>query len=378
MAKKTFGIIAIVLGSIVAVAVLTGGTVWLGHPNREFNNEEWFGFLGGKEKEEIIIDEDNTVIGYNDEYGWDNVKIEIAVQNFYTYNHPAIPSISVAVYEDLTPETIALGLTTQATDYLGDYIDGGSTDSSGEWTSTVKDFDSKSTYWLVIGGIATTNKSQCFRFLVQGYGTENSNKPTSIYCGTFRYKPVAEESAFAIAWYDQDYASLSAINLTSAAYLADHKVDGLLKFTFSTCSQGLGRDMWSSEYGFTKIYVVFVFTEYNSTASSAISMAGSDNFKKTGTPTGKYVVICELEEIAYQVTESGDEVDPNTAVHWFKWKMDFSGCGISKTYVAATALQFTLGITVGAHWNIDNFANSGAAYSSTWFSDVGSTINVTN
>ena len=343
--------IALVLGLIGGIVVTITAS-----PLMPYNEKGEWGFPLGEKEEETIIDDTQPSV-YNEQKPWQDVQIKIGVKNFYTYNHPAVPGIAVEIRD------------------AGGYVDSGTTGAAGTWTSTVETFDSEDTYTLIIGAIATTNKSQEYSFVIQGQ--DGDTKPSYLYCGSFMYKPVVEESNIAFAFYDEDFVALSAINLTST-YVADHLVEGYVKMTFSASSYGIGREMFSSTKGDVAAYIAFIFTEYNTTNSNAIRATSSDNYKGTGGGTGAHHVVCQISEISYQVTEDGDTIDPNKAVHWFYFKWDFSGCGIPTTYTAATALRMTVSGVVSFEYDWTIFASGGAAYSSTWFSDTDLTaINIT-
>lgn len=340
----------------LACIVLVTGIV-LTNPLMPWNKDDGkWGFPGfGEKEEEDIIPDDTSV--YNLQKAWTNVQIKIGVKDFYLYNHPAVAGISVEVRD------------------AGGYVDGGTTGVYGTWTSTVESFNSEEEYTLIIGSITTTNKSQENTFIVQGQ--DGDTKPSYIHCGTFLYKPVAEESAVAFAFYEEDYTTMTAINLT-ADYVADHIVEGYVKITFTSSSYGLGRDMFSATKGTIKTYIAFIFTEFNTTTSSAIRSESSDGYKGTGGGTGSHHVVCVINEISYQVTEDGDVIDPHKQVHWFYFKFDFSGCGIPTTYTAATALRMTLAGVVSFEYDWTLFAAGGAAYNSLWFADTDlSAINIT-
>ena len=336
---------------IALVVALIGGIVVTvtASPLMPWNEKGEWGFPLGEKEEETIIDDDQPSV-YNEQKDWEDVPIKIGVKNDYPYNHPAIAGIAVEIRD------------------ADGYVDSGTTGTAGTWTSTVETFDSRDTYTLIIGAIATTNKSQEYSFIIQGQ--DGDSKPSYIYCGSFMYKPVVEEANIAFAFYNEEFASLSAINLTTATYVADHIVEGYVKITFSASSYGFGRTMFSSTKGDVEAYIAFIFTEYNSTNSNAIRGQATDGYKGTGGGTGAHHVVCQIQEISYQVTEDGDTIDPNKAVHWFYFKFDFSGCGIPTTYTAATALRMTLSGVVSFEYDWTVFASGGAAYSSTWFSDT--------
>ena len=354
MNRKTLAII--IIGLIVGSGIL----VIVGHPNREFNDDKWFGFLPfGEREEEEIIPPEPTI--YNEQKAWTDVPIKIGAKNGYTWNHPVIPGLAVEIR-----------------DGSNTYIDGGNTGTDGTWTSTEL-FDSRDTYTLILGDIATTNKSQTYTFIVQGqgkfskyffvvFGLYGDSKPTSIPCGVFEYFPVAEESALAFAFYDENYVALTAINMTST--YTDKVVDGYVLATFSVSSTGFGRDLWSPTKGIAEAYLALVLTEYNSTTATAAHAVNTPGYMTMGSPTGKAVFVIKLSEIEYDVDEDSVVIPGSEALHWYRWQIDFSSCGIPSVYSASYTQCFTLSGVVSYEYDYTMFANGGAAYLSTWFSDT--------
>jgi len=346
------------LAIIVGILVLSSGVVaLLGSPNREFNDGEWFGFLGEKEEEDITPPEPTI---YNEQKPWLDVPIKIGAKNGYAYNHPVIPGLAVEIRT------------------LGNvYIDGGTTGADGTWVSTEL-FDSKDEFNLIFGNIATTNKSQTYKFIVQGQ--DGDSKPTSIPCGNFQYFPVAEESALAFAWYDENFVALTAINMTST--YTDKIVDGYVRATFSSSSYGFGRDLWSPTKGTAEAYMALILEEINSTTATAAYATNSPEYMTMGSPTGKAVFVIKLTEIEYDVDEDSVVIPGSEAIHWYKWQINFAGCGIPSTYTAATADRFNMTCVVSYEYDYTMFANGGAPYLATWFSDsdlaaVGTTLKIT-
>lgn len=341
MNRKTLAII------IVGLMVVSGVVVLVGSPNREFNDDEWFGFLPfGEGEEEDITPPEPTI--YNEQKAWTDVPIKIGAKNGYTYNQPAIPGLAVEIR-----------------DGANTYIDGGNTGTDGTWTSTEL-FDSGDTFTLIFGDIASTNKSETYSFIVQGQ--DGDSKPTSIPCGTFLYHPVAEESALAFAWYDENYVSLTAINITST--YSDKVVDGYVRATFSASSYGFGRELWSPTKGIAQAYLALVLTEYNSTTATAAHATDSPGYMGMGSPTGKAVFVIKLSEIEYDVDEDSVVIPGSESIHWYRWRIDFSSCGIPSSYDSDYTQCFTLSGVVSYEYDWTMFANGGAAYMSTWFSDT--------
>lgn len=336
----------VLIGLFVVVLTASPLMTW----NRDNEGKiDWSDWGWGQEEEPVIIIDDTTPSVYNLQKAWDDVPIKVSVKNYYPYNRPNIPGLAVEIRDS------------------GGYVDSGTTDINGAWVSTVETFDSEDVYTLILGGIATTNKSQEYSFIVQGQNGDS--KPPYIHCGTFLYKPVVEEGNIAFAFYTKAYVAMTAINLT-ADYVSDHVVEGYIKATFSAISYGLGRNMFSSTKGDVSAYICFIFTEINSTNSNAIRGQSSDGYLGIGGGTGAHHIVCQVEEIAYQTDEDGDIVGNNEAIHWFYFKFDFSACGIPTTYTAATAERFSLAGIVSFEYDYELFASSGAAYNSGWFSDT--------
>jgi len=310
----------------------------------------------------IIVLNPNLPAAYNDEKAWDNVPIHLYVENDLVYNYAVIPGLAFIVYEDNGGS-------------IGDFVESGATDANGKAQCSKEVYSSLEYYWIVLGSIATTNKSQTYKFIVQGQ--DGTAQPSSIYCGTLRYSPVAEESAITLTYLDEDFASLTAINLTDPKYVSDHSVDIILKATFSTSGQCLGEDAWDDILGYAQFFIAVIITEKNCTSSSAIDMSQTQGYITQGSPTSKAVFILDLAWISYEVDSSGNEKVGHENDHYIKAKINFGACGIAKTYTEATRLQFRFQIIVGMHYNAFNFANSGASYSTDWFNKAGPTINIT-
>jgi len=310
----------------------------------------------------IIVIKPDLPAAYNKEKQWDHVPIHMYVENDLVYNYAVIIGLAFIIYEDNGGS-------------IGDFVESGTTDVNGKAACTKEVYSSLDYYWVVLGSIATTNKSQTFKFIVQGQ--DGTAQPSSIYCGTLRYSPVAEEAAITLAYLDEDFASLSTINLTDSKYVGDHKVPVKLRATFSTSGQCLGLDAWSDILGYAQFYIAVIVTEKNCTASTAVDMTQTSGYITQGSPTSKAVFILHLDYMSYEVDSAGNEKIGHENDHYINTIVDFAACGIPTTYTAATTHQFDFQMIIGMHYNAYNFANSGSPYSSTWFSDAGSTITVT-
>lgn len=295
-----------------------------------------------------------------------NVLIDIYVRNIYDPDYTVVAGIRIYIYQyGSSPSQLAANGMSPDEAILLDYFD---TDSAGKGRST-RNFLGGTLLTAVVGLDTSTNKSQLKNFVVQGL--TSSTVPTSVNCGIFYYKVMAEETDTTWTWTDNQGSAITTWNYTADS---DGVLEAKIKLVLSTSGECL-RDIWSRAYGTLQLHIGVKVTHANCTSSGAIDVESSHYDKAT--PGNQLVFVITLPEIVYEVDSTGSIEEAHESYRTFAVKLDFGGCGFVDS--ASTDTQLSIGGWCLLEQDYDQVLDAGlpSGDSTNWLKDVLGALTIT-